>query len=764
MRRKLMIVFVVAMGAIAAPATPALATSPDVVISEVYGGGGNTGAPWRNDYVELYNRSGTAVSLSGWSVRYASAAGSTWLTTNLTGSIAPGGYHLVQMGSGGGSAGNPLPTPDSTGTTNMSATSGKVALHTASAQRDLVGYGSANQSEGSPAPAGSNTTSVARTNPAVDTDNNAADFASGAPTPQNSSSGGGSCPTPTTRIRDIQGAAHLSPLAGSSRSTRGIVTAVAGNGFWIQDPCPDANVATSEGVFVYTASAPTVVAGDDVNVTGTVSEFRPGGASGTSLTTTELTSPSISTQGSGKPLPAATIVGSGGRVPPAAIIDNDATGSVETSGSFDATTDGIDFWESMEGMRVQIANPVVVGPTSSFGEIPVIPGGSGMRTNRGGIVVQANDFNPERVLLDDRLAPMPAANVGDTFSGSLIGVLDYDFGNFKLLPGSTPARVSGGLAAETTTAAGAGQLAIATFNVENLDPGDPQSKFDALAGVIVNNMKAPDLLALEEVQDNDGPANSSVVAANQTLGKLTAAISAAGGPAYSYRQINPADDADGGEPGGNIRCVFLYRTDRGLSFVDRPGGTATLNSAVQNVGGVPQLQYSPGRVQPTNSAFNASRKPLAGEFRWNGRTVFAIANHFNSKGGDNPLFGRFQPPVRSSETQRHQQATIVNTFVDQIRAIDANAAIMVLGDLNDYEFSQTTALLTGAGELVDLPATLPLAERYTYVFEGNSQVLDHILLSAWLATQPYAYDVVHVNSEFTTQVSDHEPQVVRLTF
>jgi len=345
----------------------------------------------------------------------------------------------------------------------------------------------------------------------------------------------------------------------------------------------------------------------------------------------------------------------------------------------------------------------------------------------------------------------------------VIGVVDYSGGNFKLLASPAPSIVSGALAQETTVAQGAGQVAIATFNVENLDPNDPQSKFDGLAAVIVNNLRSPDLLALEEVQDNNGATDNGVVAADQTMAKLIAAISAAGGPAYTYRQINPTNDSDGGEPGGNIRQVFMYRTDRGLSFVDRPGGTATANTAVQNVGGVPQLQFSPGRVQPQDSAFTSSRKPLAGEFRWNGRTIFVVANHFNSKGGDDPLFGKNQPPTRSSETQRHQQATIVNTFVDQIRAVDANAAIVVLGDLNDFDFSQTTSLLTGSGELVDLPATLPLAERYTYVFEGNSQVLDHILLSAWLATQPFAYDVVHVNSEFATQVSDHEPQVVRLT-
>lgn len=445
------------------------------------------------------------------------------------------------------------------------------------------------------------------------------------------------------------------------------------------------------------------------------------------------------------------------------MIEDDATGDVETSGTFDPAGDGLDFWESLEGMRVQIA-AAVVGPTNSYGEFPVVPGGSGVRSARGGIVTQAGDFNPERVMVGDTLATAPTVTVGDTFGSALTGVLSYDFGNYFLLPSAFPARVSGGLTAETTSAAAAGQLAVATFNVENLDPTDPQSKFDALAGQIVTNLRSPDLLALEEVQDNNGATDNGVVACDQTMNKLITAISAKGGPAYGYRQINPTNDADGGEPGGNIRQVFLFRTDRGLSFTDRPGGTATAATTVTNAGGVPQLSYSPGRLQPADTAFNASRKPLAGEFRWNKRPLFVIANHFNSKGGDQPLMGRYQPPAASSETQRHQQATIVNAFVDSIRAVDPNAAIVVLGDLNDYDFSQTANLLVGSGELVDLPRTLPVAERYTYVYEGNSQVLDHILLSSWLATQPYVYDVVHVNSEFPTQVSDHEPQVVRLTF
>jgi len=139
-----------------------------------------------------------------------------------------------------------------------------------------------------------------------------------------------------------------------------------------------------------------------------------------------------------------------------------------------------------------------------------------------------------------------------------------------------------------------------------------------------------------------------------------------------------------------------------------------------------------------------------------------IANHFNSKGGDQPLFGRFQPPARVTETQRNQQAQVVHDFVAAIEAADPDAGVVVLGDLNDFEFSQALATLR-AGVLHPLIETLPQQERYTYDFEGNSQALDHILLSDALFARPFAYDVVHVNAEFADQASDHDPQVVRLT-
>ncbi|HEY5984982.1 MAG TPA: lamin tail domain-containing protein, partial [Streptosporangiaceae bacterium] len=469
---------------------PAEAVSADIVISQVYGGGGNSGAPYTNDFIELYNRGTTSISVTGWTVQYASATGSTWSRTALSGSLAPGRYYLVQEAAGAGS-GSPLPAPDATGTIAMSATSAKVALvttgtaltcsagcDTAAGVKDFVGYGS-NASSYETAPTGnlSNTTAAVRNNGgATDTDNNSADFTVTSPYPRNSSytgGGGGG-----VRIHTIQGAAYISPYNGQSVSgVPGVVTAKKSDGFWMQDPQPDSDPATSEGIFVYTSSAPTVSVADSVTVSGTVSEYRPGGIS-TNLTITEITSPSITTLAHNVALPAPALAGSGGRVPPGTVIEDDATGNVETSGVFDPATDGIDFWESMQGMRVEIDNAAVVGPTNAYGEIPVVPPGSATRTNRGGIVQQSTDPNPERVILDGTLAPVPTANVGDTLSGATVGVLDYAYANFHLLVTATPTVTSGGITPETSATPTAGQLATATFNVENLSPRDPQSKFD----------------------------------------------------------------------------------------------------------------------------------------------------------------------------------------------------------------------------------------------------------------------------------------------
>ncbi len=325
--------------------------------------------------------------------------------------------------------------------------------------------------------------------------------------------------------------------------------------------------------------------------------------------------------------------------------------------------------------------------------------------------------------------------------------------------------MSSGLAREATDVPADQEIAVATFNVENLAPGDPPSKFERLADIFVDNLRAPDIVSVEEVQDNNGTVDNGVTDATMTWSKLIAAIQAAGGPLYQYRQIDPINNADGGVPGGNIRVGFLFRTDREVEFIDRPGGGPTVATTVIDHPSGPRLSSSPGRVAPNDPAWSTPegvRKPLVGEFRAKGKKLFVIANHWKSKNGDQPLFGRFQPPTLVTEPQRTAEAEVVNDFVDDILAADPFANVIVLGDLNDFEFSPPLTALEGGGDLHTLIESLPQGERYSYVFDGNAQTLDHIVVSESLFSHfPFEYDSVHVNAEFVDQASDHDPQVAR---
>ena len=898
--RARMLVLCLAALAVFGGGTTAVASSTGVVISQVYGGGGNSGATYTHDFVELYNGSSAPVDLSTWSVQYASAAGTSWNVTRLTGTIQPGRYYLVQMAAGA-NPGTPLPQADDFGpTVAMSSSAGKVALVRAIAPvsgtgcplpsgsiEDYVGYGSANCFEGGAAAPGlSNTTAAIRAGAGrVDTDNNGADFASGAPTPRNSGttpqqdsaptvastspannaievardadvsltfsepvsvsgswyaiscgvSGahpaavtggpetftlnpdtdfaqGESCTVTVTAanvrdadaidppdtmasnfsfsfstagfpatIMEIQGTGHNSSFANRRVSdVSGVVTAIRSNSFWMQDANGDGNPSTSDGILVFGVNTSALTIGAAVSVDARVVEF----GSGDNLTITELDRATVTPAGPATPI-VPTVIGAGGRTQPNVVIENDASGDLNAPGeggnAFDPAQDGIDFYESLEGMLVQVNNGAVVGATRSFGEIALLADGganaTGLRTARGGILLAPSDANPERVIVDDEILrdqitprpskAMPDLNVGARLTSPVVGPLDYSFENYKIQATTQPAFVDSTIERETAQVAHPSDFTAATFNVENLTFGDPQSKFDQLAAMIVNNLRAPMVIGIEEVQDDNGVAGgttSPLVDASKTWGRLIAAITAAGGPAYDYRQIDPVAHEDGGAPGGNIRVGFLFRTDlAGLQFVDRPGGNSTNDTSVTGPKNHPRLTFSPGRLGTASAAFEDTRKSLVGEFIWKDRTVFVVVNHFSSKGDDQGIFSRWQPPTNFSEGPRHGQAQVVNSFVDDVLALDKDANVVVLGDVNDFEFSRTIEILEGE-ELTTLMKILPATERYSYVFEGNSQVLDQILVSDAILKRAPEYDIVHVNAEFADarQASDHDPQVAYL--
>ncbi|MFC7842943.1 endonuclease/exonuclease/phosphatase family protein [Streptomyces sp. NPDC057382] len=573
----------------------------------------------------------------------------------------------------------------------------------------------------------------------------------------------------SVRIHDIQGSTRTSPYAGKQvTDVAGIVTGVrtygSSRGFWIQDPDPDADAATSEGVFVFTSSTPKGVAvGDSVTVSGTVTEFVPGGANSGNQSVTQITKPTTTVVSGGNALPAATAITSDS-VPAAYAPAGDAAagGSVNAL-PLQPGTYALDHYEALEGMTVRVTDTRVVGATDPYTELWVTVKPQENPSRHGGTVYGSyEDQNTGRLQIQSLGTPaaFPKANVGDTLAGSTAGPLDYNqFGGYTLVASELGTLESAGLERETTRKQRSGELAVATYNVENLDPSD--DTFAAHAAAIVNNLRSPDIVSLEEIQDNNGATNDGTVAADQTLKKLIDAIAAAGGPAYDWRAIDPADGTDGGEPGGNIRQAFLFNPER-VSFADRAGGDATTATGVTKIRGKAHLTLSPGRVAPADAAWKNSRKPLAGEFVFRGRTVFVIANHFNSKGGDQGFTSQYQPPARSSETQRHQQATVVNAFVKDILDTQKNADVITLGDINDFEFSKTAQLLEGRGELWSAIKSLPRSERYSYVYQGNSQVLDQILVSPSIRRGcDLEYDSVHINAEFHDQISDHDPQILR---
>ena len=583
-------------------------------------------------------------------------------------------------------------------------------------------------------------------------------------------------------ISQIQGADHTSSFDGSVvDGVQGVITSLfeldGSQYFYMQSAkgTEDNDSSTSEGIVVYAGNASSSYSfkvGDLVSVTGTVDEYRLDGYddADTDLTVTEINARngSITVVESNVELPDPVVI-TPSMIPSESIDDDELT-------SFDPTSDAIDFWESLEGMRVQIGEGTesslrVVSP-EEYGEIITVFDSIEATTTNGGLLLGETDTNPERIQLklfngEKEVTNGGDINTGDQVNGPITGIVNYGYSNYKVYVDNTDVQskiVDGGKAPDTTAITASDEkLTIASYNLENFSAQSDSEKVKKIAVAIADKLNSPDIVGVTEMQDNDGQTDSGSSAADQSYQTLINAIAAEGGPQYEYVNIDPEYNQDGGAPGGNIRVGFLYNPERVSLTEAQAVGNAT--TGTEYVNGA--LTLNPGRIDPTNDAFSNSRKPLAAQFTFNDEQVIVIANHWNSKSGDSPLFGSIQPPVLGSEQQRIQIASIIRNFVESIQSQNPEANIVALGDFNDFQWTPALQTLEGDNEsMVNMIYSLDEADRYTYTYQGNSQALDHIFVSSNLVEKS-VLDILHVNSDFTEEsgrASDHDPVLTQIDF
>ena len=544
-------------------------------------------------------------------------------------------------------------------------------------------------------------------------------------------------------IMAIQGEDHFSPLQGQTVVTSGVVTFVVadGEGFFIQDPVGDEDPATSDGVLVVMEGASSgirmPVVGDRVRVSGQVEELQFGKA----LPRTQLSGLlQLEMQSSGNPLPA----------------------SVGLEGlPTESLTEGKAFWESREGMRVKVQNGLVVAPTSSYGEFAVLADsgakpGSGFFSETSHILLRPLgdnevDYNPERIqIAGGARTSSTIVRPGDEVV-ELLGVVDYTYGNYKVIPSRIEVQDQGLPKLPVSTRTGPnGDFVITTFNVENLfdleddpdkadegttpSPDELETKLRKLEAVIREELRLPEIIVVQEVE------NTTILA------QLAKRVNQRSDTSYVATSLGSSDRR-------GIENGFLWDRER-VALEE-----ATLVSGPESQRAFGLTSESPGR------------EPLVGIFEIRGKRVTVVGNHFRSKGGDDPLFGVDDPPHRSSEVQRKAQAGAVRNYVDSILGGDPTAWLVVAGDLNDFQFGEPgegpnhpLAILEGGDgkvPLTNLVLREDEAERFTYIYQGNSQILDHILVSPGMLEKLAAVDILHFDASYPDRFSGNRSTHLR---
>jgi predicted extracellular nuclease len=759
-------------------ATPlALASTSGVVISQVYGGGGNNGSVFKSDFIELLNTKNTPVSINGWSVQYTSSAGPSgankWAVTPLPNiTLAAGQYLLIKQADGAGTQAA-LPTPDVTGAGTgiaMSATSGKVALVSDTEALaatnpsgtnivDLVGFGpAATGFETAPTAVLANATAAIRKGGGcVDTNDNSADFEVATPTPRNSAStaivcanngGGGGDPQPpaatAAKIYEIQGAGVESPLKGQLVSTEGVVTHVTSTGFYLQDLLGDGNAATSDGIFVYTAAANSAVVGQKLSLTGTVTEFIAGASSPAAQTRpiTELTTPAN-----------IVVQGSGFAVSPTAV---------------DLTTLGDDGLEAYEGMLVTLSGPLMVQQNyflGRYGQLTMAAGGRLLQpTNlhRPGspeALEMAAENARRSFILDDNSSlqnpnPTPYLGEGDTVragdtTASLTGVIDFGLATatatgaamYRLQP-TLPVQFTRSNPRTAAPTASGGNIKVASANVLNFFTtftngqtynGQSGQGCTLGASTSAGNCRGATNLA-EYVRQRD---------------KLVASLSAINADVIGLMEIQNNGDVAAQALADAINTKFgsvVYR-------VVPKGGLDTGTDAIRVA-----MLYKPGKLTLQGLALSdthaVNNRPTfaQGFSASNGERFAVVVNHLKSKGScptsssENPADFDLGDGQSCWNATRVEQAERLRDFVGQVQTAAGTQDVVLIGDLNAHGQEDPLHTLTGDGLIVDQVARFK-PEAHTYVFDGLAGRMDHGLTTASLAAKVVSAAPWNINAD-----------------
>ncbi|KAL7409612.1 Endonuclease/exonuclease/phosphatase [Mrakia frigida] len=587
----------------------------------------------------------------------------------------------------------------------------------------------------------------------------------------------------TLSPHDIQGPTFLSSYDGQNvTNLQGVVTAKTSSGFYIQSVVPDTDDRTSEGLYVYSYSVGSQVAvGDIITLSGLVAEYS---SDSTGLHLTELTLPKDIVVLSSNNVVTPLVLGVDRTPPGSAIFFEDqfqlpsqTVNIEETVTSLEPASRGLDFWESLEGMLVTIPNPRAVSRTNSYKETWIVGEAYATGSNaQGGLNLMKDvngnwDANPEAIWvwspLDGTSNPAVSTTVIGTKYETITGIISYTYGFPVIYPLTAPKIISSpstALVASTIIGDGQCKVSMANYNVLNLNTGS--RTFAKLADHITTYLNLPDVIGLEEIQDNTGAANDGVTEATEVLAKLVDAIKTASGVTYTAMEIAPVDLMDGGAPGGNIRPAVLYRSDR--LELDTFSPTVGTNQQSQSfvsdpTTGETTFALTPGLIDPTNVAWTDSRKPISVSFLVKGSTslrkrLHVIVAHFASKSGSGPTEGRFQTADNGAVGARIQQAQIVADFVAEMLSRDPEAHLALLGDLNEFSGVQPLDILSTV--LTELHGNLAPEERYSYQFDQNTQQIDHILTVPSLAVGS-SFEIPHLNTHglASVQASDHDPVV-----